>query len=281
VILPSPYWLSYLEMIRIAGAKPVILKTTQENSFKIRPLQLQKLITSKTKLLILNSPSNPTGMVYTKAELFFIRRILVEKGVFCLSDEIYEKIIYDGQKHISIASLDPDIKRLTIVVNGFSQTYSMPDWRIGYAAGPKDIIEAMGNVQHHSTSHPPYISQKAALAALEGPQDTVANMITEFDKRRNYILKRLNFMNGIFCILPVGTFYVFPDFSLIIGETFKGEVIKDTAFLAKILLREANVKVMPGSVFGTDDNLRLSYTTSMENIVEGLNRIEEFVNNFS
>ncbi|MGA1825669.1 MAG: pyridoxal phosphate-dependent aminotransferase [bacterium] len=279
VILPSPYWPDYLEMIKIAGAKPVILKTTQENSFKIKPWQLKKLITPRTKLLLLNSPSNPAGMVYTKPELLFIRKILVENGVFCLSDEIYEKIIYDGHEHVSIASLDPEMKRLTIVVNGFSQMYSMPAWRIGYAAGKKEIIEAMGNVQRHSNSHPPYISQKATLAALEGPQDSIATMIAQFDRKRNYIMKKLNFMNGVFCLLPMGTSYVFPDFSLIIGETFKGKVIKNTNSLAEILLTEANVKVIPGSVFGVDDNVRLSYTTSMENIVEGLQRIEEFINN--
>jgi aspartate aminotransferase len=278
VILPSPYWVSYPEMIKVAGAKPVILKTTQENNFKITPQQLQEAITSKTKLLILNSPSNPTGMAYTKDELLPISNILTEKDIFCISDEVYEKIIYDGQEHISIASLAPQIKKLTIVVNGVSKSYSMTGWRIGYAAGPKEIVQAMSNLQSHSTSNPTSISQKAALAALEGSQEPLCNMVAEFVKRRDHIVERLNSINGISCLKPQGTFYVFPDVSQTIGKTFKGEIIKDSVFLAKILLDEANVAVVPGSAFGADEYLRLSYATSMENISKGLERIEGLIN---
>lgn len=278
VILPSPYWVSYPEMIKVAGAKPTILKTTQENNFKITPQQLQEAITSKTKLLILNSPANPTGMVYTKDELQLLSNILVEAGIYCISDEIYEKIIYDGQEHISIASLGPPIKRLTIVVNGVSKSYSMTGWRIGYAAGPKEIIQAMSNLQSHSTSNPTSISQKAALAALEGPQEPLFNMVAEFIKRRDHMVERLNSINGISCLKPQGAFYVFPDVSQIIGKTFKGEIIKDSVFLAKILLDEANVAVVPGSAFGTDEYLRLSYATFMKNISRGLERIERLIN---
>lgn len=278
VILPSPYWVSYPEMIKVAGAKPVILKATPENNFKITPQQLQEAITSKTKLLILNSPSNPTGMVYPKNELLPISKILTEKGIFCISDEIYEKIIYDGQTHISIASLTPEIKKLTIVVNGVSKSYSMTGWRIGYAAGPKEIIQAMSNLQSHSTSNPTSISQKAALAALEGPQEPLCNMVAEFVKRRDYMVERLNSIKEISCLKPRGAFYVFPEVSQIIGRIFKGEIIKDSVFLAEILLDEANVAVVPGSVFGADEYLRLSYATSMKNISKGLERIEGLIN---
>lgn len=278
VILPSPYWVSYPEMIKVAGAKPVILKATPENNFKITPQQLQEAITSKTKLLILNSPSNPTGMVYPKNELLPISKILTEKGIFCISDEIYEKIIYDGQTHISIASLTPEIKKLTIVVNGVSKSYSMTGWRIGYAAGPKEIIQAMSNLQSHSTSNPTSISQKAALAALEGPQEPLCNMVAEFVKRRDYMVERLNSIKEISCLKPRGAFYVFPEVSQIIGRIFKGEIIKDSVFLAEILLDEANVAVVPGSVFGADEYLRLSYATSMKNISKGLECIERLIN---
>jgi len=278
VILPSPYWVSYPEMIKVVGAKPVILKATQENNFKITPQQLQETITPKTKLLILNSPSNPTGMVYTKDELSSISNTLTEKGIFCISDEIYEKIIYDSQAHISIASLAPEIKKLTIVVNGVSKSYSMTGWRIGYAAGSKEIIRAMSNLQSHSTSNPTSISQKAALAALEGPQEPLCNMVAEFVKRRDYIVERLNSIKEISCLKPQGAFYVFPEVSQIIGRIFKGEIIKDSVFLAEILLDEANVAAVPGSVFGADEYLRLSYATSMKNISKGLERIEGLIN---
>lgn len=277
VILSLPYWVSYPEMIKVAGAKAVLVNTTQESNFKIIPQHLQQAITPKTKLLILNSPSNPTGMVYTKEELLALSKILVERGILCISDEIYEKIIYDGQEHISIASLGQDIKRLTIVVNGVSKSYSMTGWRIGYAAGPKDIIKAMSNLQSHSTSNPTSISQKAALAALEGPQEPLYDMVAEFAKRRDYIVERLNSIKGISCLKPQGAFYVFPNVSQILGRTFKGEAIKDSVFLAKVLLDEANVAVVPGSAFGADSNLRLSYATSMESITKGLYRIKELV----
>ena len=217
-------------------------------------------------------------MVYTREELLDISNILMEKGIFCISDEIYEKIIYDAQEHVSIASLCPEIKELTIVVNGVSKSYAMTGWRIGYAAGNREIITAMSDLQSHSTSNPASISQKAALAALEGPQEPLHHMVAEFVKRRDYIVERLNSINGISCLKPQGAFYVFPDISKILGSAFKGESIKDDLFLAEILLAEARVAVIPGSAFGSDHNLRVSYATSMGKIIEGLNRIEEFVN---
>ncbi len=277
VILPSPYWVSYPEMIKVAGARPVVVETTQKNNFKVTPQQLQEAITPKTKLFILNSPSNPTGMVYTKEELELIGNILIKRGIFCISDEVYEKIIYDGEEHISIASLGAAIKKLTFVINGVSKSYSMTGWRIGYAAGPEEIIQAMSNLQSHSTSNPTSISQKAALAALEGDEEFSSEMVAEFLKRRDYIVERLNSINGISCLKPQGAFYIFPDVSQIIGKTFKGQLVKDSVSLSEILLAEANVAVVSGSAFGADNYLRLSYAISMENISKGLDRIAEFV----
>ena len=277
VILPSPYWVSYPEMIKVAGARPVAIETTQKNNFKVTLQKLEEAITPKTKLFILNSPSNPTGMVYTKEEMVLISSVLVKKSIFCISDEIYEKIIYDGKEHISIASLGEAIKRLTILVNGVSKSYSMTGWRIGYAAGPEEIIQAMSNLQSHSTSCPSSISQKAALAALEGDEEFSSEMVAEFLKRRDYIVERLNSINGISCLKPQGAFYVFPDVSQIIGKTFKGQLVRDSVSLSEILLAEANVAVVPGSAFGADNYLRLSYAISMEIISKGLDRIAEFV----
>lgn len=276
VIIPSPYWVSYPEMVKASGATPIILEATQGNDFKITPDQLKAAITNKTKLLILNSPSNPTGMLYTKDELQAISQILVEKGVFCISDEIYEEIIYDEQEHVSIASLGDDIKNLTVVVNGVSKAYSMTGWRIGYAAGRKDIIKAMSNLQSHSTSNPTSIAQKAALAALEGPQESVKVMVAEFKKRRGYILERLNSINGISCLKTQGAFYVFPDVSGLFGKSFNGKEIKDSMSLTELLLNEAKIAVVPGVAFGSDNNLRFSYASSMDNIRDGLDRLEKF-----
>jgi aspartate aminotransferase len=276
VILPSPYWVSYPEMIKMAGAKAIILETSKENGFKITQDQLKEAISERTKLLILNSPSNPTGMVYRRDELLRIRDVLVEKGVSCLSDEIYEKIIYDGVEHVSIASLGPDMKALTIVVNGVSKSYAMTGWRIGYAGGPKEIIKAMSDLQSHSTSNPTSISQKAALAALEGPQEPLYEMVANFTKRRGYIVERLNSM-GLPCIRPQGAFYVFADASGLLGRRFDGRTIKNSPTLAELLLNEVNVAVVPGAAFGVDTHLRFSYATSMENIEKGLDRIESFI----
>lgn len=281
VILPSPYWVSYPEMIKLAGATPVVIRTTQRDDFKIKPAQLGEAINPRTKLIILNSPSNPTGVVYSKEELQALSEILVEAGVYCISDEIYEKIVYDGREHVSIASLAPEIKNLTIVVNGVSKTYSMTGWRIGYAAGPEEIIRAMSNLQDHSTSNPSSISQAAALEALEGPQDSVVEMVRVFAKRRDLIVERLNSLEGVSCLKPEGAFYVFPNFLQILGRNYGGRKINDSLTLAELLLTEAKVAVVPGTAFGEDDHLRLSYATSVENIVKGMNRIEGFMEKVS
>ncbi|MCK5494399.1 MAG: pyridoxal phosphate-dependent aminotransferase, partial [Candidatus Omnitrophica bacterium] len=277
VIIPSPYWVSYPEMVKASGAMPVILKATKKNNFKILPIQLREAITPKTKLFILNSPSNPTGMIYSKNELQEIAQILEEKGIYCISDEIYEKIIYDGQNHVSIASVNDKIKNFTIVINGVSKAYSMTGWRIGYAAGPKEIIKAMSNLQSHSTSNPTSIAQKAALAALEGTQEPIDIMVSEFKSRRDYIVERLNSIEGVSCIKTQGAFYVFPDVSKLFGMFFNGIEIKDSLSLTNLLLNEAKVAVIPGVAFGSDENLRLSYAISIDNIKEGLNQIDKFI----
>jgi aspartate aminotransferase len=275
VILPAPYWVSYAEMIKVAGAIPVIIEATAESDFKITAQQLENAITSKTKLFILNSPSNPTGMVYNEDEMRELKEIIVKAAIYCISDEIYEKIIYDT-KHISIASLGEDIKKQTIVVNGVSKVYSMTGWRIGYAAGPKEIIQAMSNLQDHSTSNPTSIAQVASVEALNGVQDDLKTMTREFRKRRDYMVARVNAIQGLSVSKPEGAFYCWVDISKILGKSFGGKVIKDSFVLTDLLLSEVHVAVVPGCVFGDDRYIRLSYATSMENIIEGLNRIEKF-----
>jgi aspartate aminotransferase len=277
VLIPSPYWVSYPEMVKVSGAKSIFIKTTQDDDFKIRPQQLLNAITPKTKLLILNSPSNPTGMVYTKKELSSLSKILIEKNIFCISDEIYEKIIYDNSEHLSIASFDSDIKKLTIVINGFSKSYSMTGWRLGYAAGPKKIIQAMSNLQDHSTSNSTSISQFAGVEALIGQQEDLKLMVTEFKKRRDYMVEKINSINHIYTIKPQGAFYCFVNISEIIGKTLDSKTINNSLELTELLLTHAKVAVVPGYVFGDDNFIRLSYATSMENIIEGLNKIQKFI----
>ncbi|MEW6222567.1 MAG: pyridoxal phosphate-dependent aminotransferase [Candidatus Hadarchaeota archaeon] len=277
VVLPAPYWVSYPEMIKLAGARAIIVKTMQQNGLKITAEQLSNEITPETKLFILNSPSNPTGMAYSKEELKSIAEVLVDDNIYCLSDEIYEKITYGGVQHVSIASMSQEMKNLTIVVNGVSKPYSMTGWRIGYAAGPKEIIQVMSNIQDHSTSNPPSISQKAALEALTGPQEKVGEMVKAFAKRRDYIVKRLNSIAGIECLTPEGAFYAFPNVSQLYGKRHGGKMIKDSFSLTELLLEQARVAVVPGAVFGSDEHLRFSYATSMENIEKGMDRIEEFM----
>ncbi len=274
VILPSPYWVSYPEMIKVAGGKPVILKTTEENNFKAKPEQLKEAITSKTKLFILNSPCNPTGTVYAKDELQLLSNILISSNVYCISDEIYEKIIYDGEEHVSIASLGEEIRQLTLAINGVSKSYSMTGWRVGYAAGAAKIISAMSNLQSHSTSNPTSISQMAALEALSGPQGQVTEMVGEFRKRRDFIVEKLNQIPGISCLKPKGAFYAFANVS---GILEKEKVMKDSTSLAEKLLVEANVAVVPGAAFGDDNYIRFSYATSLKKIKEGVERIKKFL----
>lgn len=280
-ILPSPYWLSYPEMLKASGANAVILRAAKENSLKITPAQLKKAISPKTKVLILNSPSNPTGMVYTRKELEGLAKIIVEHNIFCISDEIYEKIIYDEREHVSIASLGQDIKNLSIVVNGVSKSYSMTGWRIGYAAGPVEVIKAMSNLQSHSTSNPASISQKAALSAICGAQEETKRMVEEFRRRRDYAVERLSRIKGVSCLKPHGAFYLFVNISEILKKKYKEKNIENSFSLAEILLSQAQVAVVPGSVFGAEGYMRISFATSMENIAKGLDRIEDFARHCS
>ncbi len=279
VILPAPYWVSYPDQIVLNGAVPVIVKTDEGNAFKITPEILKANLSKKTKALILNSPSNPTGLAYDRKSLEAIAEIAVKHDFYIISDEIYEKLIYDSFEHISIASLGDEIKQRTLVVNGISKSYAMTGWRIGFAAGPKDIINAMTNIQSQSTSNPTSISQKAAVEALTGTQDFISKMVSEFDKRRKYMVERLNNIKEVFCIKPVGAFYAFPNVSSYYGRSFKGNSIKSSMDLSAYLLDEAKVAVVPGAAFGDDRYIRLSYATSMENIQKGLDRIESALSN--
>ncbi len=274
VIVPAPYWVSYPPMVALANATPVIAETIEKNEFKITPEELKKAITPKTKALILNSPSNPTGSAYTRKELEGIAEIALSKNIFVISDEIYEKIVYDGFKFISIASLSDEIKRRTIIVHGVAKTYAMTGWRIGYSAGSEEIISAMNNIQSQSTSNPTSISQKASVEALIGSQSEVDKMVSAFGQRRNYIVDRLNKIPGVSCYKPVGAFYVFPNFSSYYGKSFQGKKIENSTHLTDFLLDVARVAVVPGVEFGADPFERLSYATSMEDIKEGLDRIE-------
>jgi len=274
VIIPAPYWVSYPTIVELADATPVILETKEEDDFKIRPDDLIRAITPRTKAFVLNSPSNPTGCGYTKPELEKIADIAVSKNIFVLSDEIYEKIVYDGFKFESIAFLGEEIRKKTIIVHGVAKTYSMTGWRIGYTAGPEEIVTAMTNIQSQSTSNPNSIAQKASVEALLGPQQEVDRMVSAFDQRRNYIVDRLNGMKGVSCYKPVGAFYVFPNFSSYHGRSYQGKKIVNSSDLAAFLLEVARVAVVPGIEFGAGAFQRLSYATSMEDIREGLNRIE-------
>jgi len=278
IIIPAPFWVSYPDQALLNDAVPVIVETTETEGFKLSAKKLEKAITSKTKALVLNSPSNPTGLAYDRKTLEEIASIAVKHKIYVISDEIYEKLIYDGFSHISIASLGQEIKDLTIVVNGVSKSHAMTGWRIGYAAGPKDIITAMSNIQSQSTSNPCSISQKAAVEALRGPQDFIHTMNIEFDKRRKYMIKRLNTIKGVTCLMPVGAFYAFPNVSKLYGKAGGGKVIRNSSDLATYLLEEAKVALVSGDAFGADAYIRLAYATSMEIIQKGLDRIEKAVN---
>lgn len=269
VLIPSPYWLSYPAMVNLAEAKNVFIKTSAANNFKVTEKDLEAKITKKTKCLILNSPSNPTGSLYNKSELEMIAKTAVKHGFFVISDEIYEKLVYDGKDCVSIASLGKDIYDLTITVNGVSKSYSMTGWRIGYAAGPAEIMKAIANVQSHATSNPSSISQKATLAALAGGNEFIDGMKAEFEKRRDLMVSRISRMKNIKCIKPEGAFYVFCDIS---------KLKQGSAAIANRLLDEARVAVIPGEPFGADSFIRFSFATSREAINKGMDRIEEWLN---
>ncbi|MDI6783995.1 MAG: pyridoxal phosphate-dependent aminotransferase, partial [bacterium] len=265
------------EQIKLADANVVVVDTDEKNDFKVTGEQLKKALTPKTKMLILNSPSNPTGCVYTKKELETIADICVKNNIVVVSDECYEKTLYDGEQHISIASLGKEIFNLTIVVNAVSKTYSMTGWRIGYAAGPSDVVKAMSEIQSHATSNPTSFAQKGAIEAYKGPQDSVAVMVAEFDKRRKILVEGLNKIPGVSCRVPKGAFYAFPNVSGLYGKTYNGKLIKNSLELSAYLLDVAQIAVVPGSAFGADNYLRFSYATATKNVVEGLERMKKAV----
>jgi len=267
VIIPAPYWLSYPEMVKLAGAKPVILNTSDKTEFKVTPDQLRAAITPNTRLFILNSPSNPTGSVYSPDEVKALGDICVEKGVLIMSDEIYEHLLYDGAKVKSVASFSPAHYDHTIIVHGLAKAYSMTGWRIGFLAAPEPIAKAIDAVQSHSTSNPTSFAQKGGVEALNGPQDHLRKWLIEYDKRRRYAHERLNSMPGISCVNAKGAFYLFPNISR--------TGLKSADFCAR-LLDQQKVAAVPGIAFGADDYIRLSYATSMANIEKGLDRIEKF-----
>ena len=279
VIIPVPYWVSYPEFIKVVGGVPVLVKTKESNDFKYTKECLEKAITDKTKVIVLNSPSNPTGTVYTRTELEMIAEIAVKNNIFIISDEIYEKLVYDGEEHISIASLNEDIKKLTIVINGMSKAFAMTGWRIGYAAAESEIIKVMSNIQSHTTSNASSISQYASVEGLNGDQSVICDMIKEFDKRRIYMADRVNKINYLSCNMPKGAFYVMANITEAKGMTIRGHKIENSLDFTSLLLEEAKVAVVPGIAFGDDDYVRLSYATSMENIEKGLDRIEEVLSN--
>ena len=268
VIIVSPYWVSYTEMVGLSGAASRIVAAKERDAFVVDPEEIAKNITRNTKAIIINSPSNPTGAVFGKSVLEKIAKIAVAKKVFVISDEIYEKLIYGDEKHFSIGSLDKEIKDLTLTVNGVSKTYSMTGWRIGYVAGPKDIIAKISALQSHSTSNPASISQMAALQALVGPQEELAKMKKEFAKRREYMVEKINSLENMSCVEPKGAFYCFPNIS---------KTKLDSVTFADRLLDEAHTACVPGIAFGSDVHVRLSFATSMKNIEAGLCRIEKWL----
>ncbi|MEW5867387.1 MAG: pyridoxal phosphate-dependent aminotransferase [Bacillota bacterium] len=274
VIILGPYWVSYPEMVFLAGGVPVILEGDISRGFKVATSAIKGAITSKTRLIILNSPCNPTGSVYSRKEISEIAEVAMEHKVAVISDEIYEKLIYGDAEHVSIASLGPEIRDLTVVVNGVSKTYAMTGWRIGYAAGPREVIRAMETIQGHMTSNAASISQKAALAGLVGDKEPLERMRKEFAARRDYMVGRLNEMPGVRCPVPEGAFYAFPDVSHYFGGRLEDIEIKDSTTFAEALLRYAHVAVVPGVAFGNDRCVRLSYAASVQRITEGLDRIE-------
>ncbi|MBN2709593.1 MAG: pyridoxal phosphate-dependent aminotransferase [Calditrichaceae bacterium] len=274
VIIPAPYWPSFPEMVRIACGKPVFIEGGLDNGFKISARQLEKAITSKTKAFILNNPCNPTGAVYSRQELSILADILIRNKVNIISDEIYEKLVFDDFKYTCIASISEKVKNNTIIVNGASKAFAMTGWRLGYAAGPAEWIKAMDMIQSHSTSAASTISQFATLTALQEPQKIVMEMVAEFQKRRDYMVKRLKRIKGINCSVPQGAFYLFPEISFFFGKSYNGFKINNSVNFVECLLEEAKTAMVPGSGFGMEGYVRISYANSMDNLEKGMDNIE-------
>jgi aspartate aminotransferase len=274
VIIPAPYWVSYPEQIRLADATPVFASTHEEEGFRLKRRDIERVLTRRTKAVILNSPCNPTGAVIDTEELMAIAELAVERDFYLVSDEAYETLTYDGVKHVSIASLGDEAKARTFVAGSTSKSYAMTGWRLGYVAGPKEVLRAMIDLQSHSTSAPTSVSQKTAVAALLGPQEPVEAMRREFDRRRRYLLEQIQSIPGVTCIPPQGTFYAFPNVSAFYGKKIaRGRKISGSADLTAYLLREGRVTVVPGMDFGSDKHIRLSYCMNMELMSEGLERV--------
>ncbi|WP_270647024.1 pyridoxal phosphate-dependent aminotransferase [Paeniclostridium hominis] len=276
VIVPNPYWVSYPELVRLVDAKPVFVECPEEAEFKYTVEALEAAITDKTKAIILNTPNNPTGTAYKEEDLRAIADLAVKHNIYVISDEIYEKLLYEGT-HTSIASFNQDIKDLTIVVNGVAKAYAMTGWRIGYTACNKEIAKAMSNFQSHATSNPNTIAQYATIAALNGPEETLNEMIKAFKERRDFMVEKINSIENLSCLKPQGAFYVMVNISKLIGKTINGKAINNSVDFADYLLDDAKVAVVPGIGFGNDNYIRLSYATSLDNIKEGLNRIEKAI----
>ncbi len=277
VIIPAPYWLSYPEIVKLADGVPVFVRGEEENGYKITADQIADACTEKTKALILNTPNNPTGMVYTREELEAIAKVVVEKDIFVIADEMYENLIYEGQEPVSIASLNDEIYKHTITCSGVAKSYAMTGWRIGYTGSSKEIAKLMGSVQSHQTSNPNSIAQKATIEALNGPQTTVKVMKEEFDKRRKFMYERVCEIPHIRALKPDGAFYLFVNIADLLEMSYKGEKIEDVSNLATILIEDYNVAVIPCADFGFHDHIRLSYAISMDQIAKRLDRIEQFV----
>lgn len=277
VIMAAPYWVSYPEIIKIAGGVPVIINTCESNNFKITPEELEEKITDKTKAILLNSPSNPVGAIYSREDLEKLAEIAVKNNIFVVSDEIYERLMYDGNKHVSIAEISPEMKNLTILINGMSKDYAMTGWRLGYTAGNSEVIKAMGIVQGHAVSHPSSITQYAGIGALQSDEAIFLDRLKEYDQRRKYMIERINDMKELSYIYPQGAFYVFINISKLLNKNYNGKLVNSSLELADALLEDAKVALVPGIAFGLDTFVRISYATSMEEIKKGLDRIENFI----
>ena len=278
VIVPNPYWVSYPELIRLADGKAVFVESDETSSYKFTKENLEKAVTEKTKAIILNTPNNPTGTIYNKEELIEIAEFAKKYDLIIVSDEMYEKLIYDGESHVSIASVSHDAYERTIVINGLSKSYAMTGWRLGYCGSTEKIAKLMTNIQSHMTSNVCSITQYAAVEALNGPQDKVKEMISEFERRRNYMAKTLEEMNNLSIIKPQGAFYIMINIDECLGKEINGEKINDSMDFSAKLLESEKVAVIPGKAFGLDNYVRVSYATSMELIEKGLERINKFVN---
>jgi len=281
VLLPAPAYVSFPEQIKLAGAKPLYVETKEENNFRLTLNDIKSKYNPNVKALLLNTPNNPSGSMVRRDELEKIAEFLIENNIWAITDEIYEKLVYDNNKHISLASINNEIKEQTIMVNGVSKTYAMTGWRIGFAAGPQDIISAMIKLQGHTTSNVNSIAQKATVEALVGSQEVVEVMRKEYDRRRMYMVKKLNSFEGIKCNNPDGAFYVFPNISGLFGKRYEGKEIKEEMDVVEFFLDVAHVAVVPGKAFRYPDHIRLTFATSMENIEKGMDRLEKAINKLS